>query len=324
MVPTCYDGARSLDVTETLPIQTSYAPEQLSHRPTTGSRKRKAYMPRNSGCDNVSSDSLEQFNAKKRSAGSKVPKYSTKNAAAGFMHTTAGAGVGGAPFRAAAQSTDSPPSSPAAASCKARSISPHAAEAQACGSGSSSAAAAPVTAPGQVPVESLAATRSRRVIKRREKFDPHMFELSGDLDEAEETRSDNSSETLSRRACYNKVEPGVYITSPALQCTAAPQREPSDTLVEVTNLPFTTIAYAEEGALAPQPTSDSAAACGGVPSPRAWLSALVSGMPKAGAHRASESATGTSDEQRMFQEFRKRTCTAYTGMFTIMLCHAHL
>lgn len=79
---------------------------------------------------------------------------------------------------------------------------------------------------------------------------------------------------------------------------------------------------AEVGALVRVPTSDSAAASGGVPSPRAWLSALVSGMPKASGGRASESSTGTSDEQRMFQEFRKRTCTAYTGvvLLSLLLC----
>ena len=83
-------------------------------------------------------------------------------------------------------------------------------------------------------------------------------------------------------------------------------------------------AFADGGSLVRVPTSDSAAASGGVPSPRAWLSALVSGMPKAGGGRANESSTGTSDEQRMFQEFRKRTCTAYTGtppLLLVPLCH---
>jgi hypothetical protein len=69
------------------------------------------------------------------------------------------------------------------------------------------------------------------------------------------------------------------------------------------------------------PTSDSAAANAGAPSPRAWLSALLSGISK--GNGGSEPSSGASDEQRMFQEFRKRTCTAYTGT-PVLLLYMHL
>ena len=199
-------------------------------RPTTGSRKRKAYMPRNSGYDEAagsSSHEQQQLNCKKRATGTKAARAATRKPTEACRlpgHTTAGP-VAAPMIHSTAHSTDSHPSSLAAGSSKAHSMSPRpVAVPQRCGSGSSSAAAAPATAAAQAAgaaVESLATTRSRRVIKRREKFDPHMFELSGDLDEVEESRSDNSSETLSRRSCYRKSASGV------LPCTHLP---PSFTL----------------------------------------------------------------------------------------------
>lgn len=215
MVPDWRNGAPLALDGEAFPV-----PEHSAQpRPTTGSRKRKAYMPRNSGCDEAagsSSQEQQQLNGKKRATGTKAARPTPRKpteACGPPAHTTAGP-VAGPMIRTAAQSTDSHPSSPAAGSSKAHSMSPRsvAVDAQRCGSGSSSAAAAPATTASQavgVAVESLATTRSRRVIKRREKFDPHMFELSGDLDEAEESRSDNSSEMLSRRSCYRKIASGV-------------------------------------------------------------------------------------------------------------------
>lgn len=214
MAPDWRNAEPPLDGADALLRNHSHASEQFAQpRPTTGSRKRKAYMPRNSGYDEAASNSGEQLNSKKRATGTKAVRPSSKTAveAAPGQPTVS---IAGAPlFQPPAQSTDYPPSSPVAGSSKARSRSGGAvADVQRCGSGSSSAAAAPTVATvqaGSVAVESLATTRSRRVIKRREKFDPHMFELSGDLDEAEESRSDNSSETLSRRSCYPKSESGM-------------------------------------------------------------------------------------------------------------------
>jgi len=74
------------------------------------------------------------------------------------------------------------------------------------------------------------------------------------------------------------------------------------------------------GPLARAPRLDSASTAAAAASPRAWLSALVSGRPGAGSSCRGGDGTpgggrgGASDEQRMFQEFRKRTCTAYTGV----------
>lgn len=203
-----FDGA------EALLRQNSNTAEHCTqpYRPTAGSRKRKAYMPRNSGYDNSSDSQEQQLGNKKRAnkAARPSPPQAATEAVAGYSTVN---GVGAPLLQLAAnRSSDSPPSSPAAGSWKAHSTSPQAAATvvQRCGSGSSSAAAppAPAVPASGVAVESLATTRSRRVIKRREKFDPHMFELSGDLDDADETRSDNSSDTHPRR-CYRKGESGM-------------------------------------------------------------------------------------------------------------------
>ena len=191
------------------------APDHLAQpRPNTGSRKRKAYMPRNSGYEAAASSShgQQQHSTKKRATVTKPTRPAPQKMATETfgmpLHPTAGA-VAAPPSHTAAHSTGSHPSSPAAGSSKALSTSAVAAGAQRCGSGTSSAAAAPAVQAGGMAGESLATTRSRRVIKRREKFDPHMFELSGDLEEAEESRSDNSSETLSRRSCHRKSVSGM-------------------------------------------------------------------------------------------------------------------
>lgn len=64
--------------------------------------------------------------------------------------------------------------------------------------------------------ESLAATRSRRNIKPREKFDPRTFDLSGDC-EAGDSRSCGSSDTLAQRAASRRVpEAGAPILPPPL------------------------------------------------------------------------------------------------------------
>lgn len=144
-----------------------------------GSRKRKAYMPRNSGVDEVAhAPCAAALSVPASSRGSK--RRNTKDTGVPQIP------IGSAPAA---------PRSPQAASSKAQSSG-------ADHGSTEHAATSDTVAPA---MESLAATRSRRNIKPREKFDPRTFDLSGDCEEAGDSRSCGSSDTLAQRAASRRL-----------------------------------------------------------------------------------------------------------------------
>lgn len=142
-----------------------------------GSRKRKAYLPRNSGMDEVAPCAQ----APSLPASNRVAKRRNTKDHITILHGTSG------PAPA--------PRSPQAASSKAQS------------SGADHGSTEHATTSDMVAAatESLAATRSRRNIKPREKFDPRTFDLSGDFEEAGDSRSCGSSDTLAQRTTSRRL-----------------------------------------------------------------------------------------------------------------------